>query len=119
MILPDTSKIPFKSASADTITFIACLNHIPNRQEVLKEARRLIKSKEKLIITMLDPILGNFGHLIWWSGEHNQRGGMAEGEVGGLWPSQVIELCFKADFNLLSHKRFTYGLNHLYIFNPN
>jgi SAM-dependent methyltransferase len=116
MVVKDTSRLPFSSQTFDTITFIACLNHIPNRQAVLYEARRLIKPEGRLIITMIDPILGDIGHAIWWYSEDKQRGGMKEGEVGGLWTREVVQLCHNAGFQLDLHRRFVYGLNNLYLF---
>jgi hypothetical protein len=35
MVVEDTSRLPFEDASFDTITFIACLNHIPYREAAL------------------------------------------------------------------------------------
>ena len=64
MVVQDTYNLPFENDSFDTITFIACLNHIPNREAVLREARRLIKPSGRIIITMINPILGKIGHAI-------------------------------------------------------
>jgi SAM-dependent methyltransferase len=116
LVVEDTSKLPFKSASFDTITFIACLNHIPYRDEALGEARRLIKPDGRVIITMINPLLGDIGHTIWWHSEDKKRGGMKEGELGGMWTSHIVQLCANAGFKLESHRRFLYGLNNLYIF---
>ena len=53
MVVEDSSCLPFGDHQFDTITFIACLNHIPNRRDVLQEARRLIKPDGQLIITII------------------------------------------------------------------
>ncbi|MFC1976011.1 class I SAM-dependent methyltransferase [Chloroflexota bacterium] len=116
MVVEDTSHLPFEDQSFDTITFIACLNHIPNRVDVLREAKRLIKPGGQLIVTMIDPILGGIGHAIWWYSEDKQRGGMKEGETGGLWGHAVVEMCEAAGFKLKLHKRFVYGMNNIYLF---
>lgn len=116
LVVKDTSHLPFEDSSFDTITFIACLNHIPNRLEVLREARRLLKPDGKLIITMIDPILGNIGHAIWWYSEDKQRGGMMAGEVGGMWMKDIVVLLREAKFQLTGHRRFQFGFNHIYIF---
>jgi SAM-dependent methyltransferase len=116
LVVKDTARLPFSAQSFDTITLIACLNHIPNRREVLQEACRVIKPGGGLIITMINPLLGEVGHKIWWYSEDKQRGGMKEGEVGGMWSSEIIDLCLAAGFRLQQHKRFIYGLNHLYVF---
>ena len=65
MIVKDTSNLPFMDETFDTITLIACLNHIPYREAVLRETHRLIKPGGQLIITMIDPILGDIGHTLW------------------------------------------------------
>ncbi|MFH0809604.1 MAG: class I SAM-dependent methyltransferase [Pseudomonadota bacterium] len=116
MIVEDTSRLPFKDASFDTVTMVACLNHIPYRTAVLREARRLVRPNGRLIITMINPLLGGLGHKIWWYGEDRQRGGMVEGEVGGLWTREILLLCQQTDFELQLHKRFVYGMNNLYVF---
>lgn len=115
-VVQDTSKLPFGDKSFDTITFIACLNHIPNRDKVLGEVRRLLKPGGKIIITMIDPILGGIGHAIWWYSEDKHRGGMLDGEVGGMWTKDIIELCEAKGFRLASHQRFVYGMNNFYLF---
>jgi SAM-dependent methyltransferase len=116
LVLEDCSRLPFPDSSFDTVTFVACLNHIPNRSEVLIEAARVLRHGGRLIITMIDPILGEVGHKIWWYGEHNERGGMKEGEVGGMWSRDVIRLCNQAGFKLQMHKRFLYRLNQCFMF---
>lgn len=116
LVVADTSNLPFSDATFDTITLVAALNHIPNREAVLRESRRLIKADGRLIITMINPILGGIGHALWWYAEDRARGGMVKGERGGLWTGEVVRMCAAAGFRLHSHSRFVYGMNHLYIF---
>lgn len=116
LVVDDTSKLPFGDGEFDTVTFIACLNHIPYRQEALKEARRLLKSDGRLIITMINPILGDIGHAVWWYSEDKHRGGMQEGEVGGMWTRQIIDMCENAGFRMTVRRRFVYQMNNLYVF---
>lgn len=116
LVVQDSSQLPFSDASFDTITFVACLNHIPNRAAALKEARRLVRLGGRLVITMIDPILGGIGHTIWWYAEDRQRGGMKPGETGGLWTRDIIRLCADAGFRLARRERFVYGMNNLYVF---
>lgn len=116
LVVKNTSLLPFIDESFDTITFIACLNHIPNRLEVLREAKRLLKPDGKVIITMINPILGNIGHAIWWYSEDKKRGGMLAGELGGMWTKEVVTLCQNAGFMYRAHHGFQLGLNHIYLF---
>jgi SAM-dependent methyltransferase len=118
-LVDSSARLPFRNQSFDTITFIACLNHIPYRQDALYEARRIIKPDGRLIITMIDPILGDIGHAIWWYSEDKHRGGMLEGEVGGMWTSEIVKMCEQAGFTLQLHRRFVYGMNNLYVFRSN
>ena len=100
------------------VAFIACINHIPNRVDVLKEAKRVLRPGGKIVLTMIDPILGGIGHAIWWWGEHNHRGGMEEGEVGGMWTKSIVKNCADAGFKLVKHRKFVYGMNNVYVFEP-
>ncbi len=118
LVVPDTAVLPFPAATFDTVTFIACLNHIPNREAALREARRLVRADGQLLVTMIDPVLGGIGHAIWWYGEDRERGGMKPGEVGGLWSRDIVGLCERAGFRLMRHSRFVYGMNNLYVFMP-
>ena len=115
ILVEDSSNLPFSELSFDTITFLASLNHIPNREEVLKESRRLLKNNGRIIITMINPILGYIGHKIWWYAEDKKRG-MQKGEAYGLWKKNIIDLANESNLKLIKHKRFLYFLNNLYIF---
>ena len=65
MVAKKTSSSPFENSSFDTITFLACLNHIPYRRDALKEARRLLKPDGTLLITMISPFFGKMAHIIF------------------------------------------------------
>jgi SAM-dependent methyltransferase len=93
VLVEDTSALPFDDGSFDTVTLIACLNHIPYREAVLREARRLLRPEGRLIITMINPVLGDVGHAVWWYSEDKHRGGMKEGEVGGMWNGDIVRMC--------------------------
>jgi SAM-dependent methyltransferase len=114
LIVEDSANLPFSDGAFDTVTLVASLNHIPNRTEVLQEAYRVLSPKGRLIITMINPILGGIGHLIWWYSEDKERG-MAEGEVGGMWTEETARLCRSVGFEIVEHKRFLYWLNNLYL----
>jgi SAM-dependent methyltransferase len=115
-VIDNAARLPFADGSFDTVTFIACLNHIPNRGDALIEARRLLRPGGRVIVTMINPILGDVGHRIWWDSEDKHRGGMGPGEVGGMWTSEIVRLCQAAGLRLARHDRFVYWMNHLYVF---
>jgi SAM-dependent methyltransferase len=116
IVVDDTASVPFADGSFDTVTFIACLNHIPNREAVLREARRVLAPGGRVVMTMINPLLGGVGHAIWWYSEDKQRGGMLPGEVGGLWTKDIVAMCSAVGLRLAHHHRFVYGMNHLYVF---
>jgi SAM-dependent methyltransferase len=116
-VVEDTSQLPFDDGSFDTVAILAALNHIPNRADVLREARRVLNNESgRLIVTMIPPLLGNIGHRVWWYDEHRRRGGMKPGETGGMTKQEVTELCAEAGFHAERHEKFLLGLNNLYIF---
>lgn len=112
-IVEDSRNLPFSDASFDTVTFIACLNHIPYRNEVLKEAYRILKPGGKIIATMIPPLLGIVGHAIWWYSEEKERG-MAEGEVMGISDNDMKNLLSETGFSKIGKTTFLYGMNRLY-----
>jgi len=116
LVVENTADLPFDSGSFDSVTFVACLNHIPNREEVVKEADRLLKDGGNIIVTMINPFIGDIGHKIWWYSEDKHRGGMIEGELGGMWTGHIVQIFEDHNFQLTKHKRFVYGMNHLYVF---
>jgi len=115
LIVEDTAHLPFDDGAFDTVTFVACLNHIPYRDAALREAHRLLRDGGVCIITMIGPLLGWLGHKLWWYSEDKERG-MADGEAYGLSASAVCRLAEDAGFVLQRHARFVYGLNNLYRF---
>jgi SAM-dependent methyltransferase len=116
LIVKDSSKLPFFDSSFDTISFVASLNHIPNRQEVLHEANRLLKDDGCILITMISPSLSRVWHKIIgrWDPDQTERG-MKDGEVWGLTFKQMAEILNEAGFDLVSRRRFVFWLNNLYI----
>jgi ubiquinone/menaquinone biosynthesis C-methylase UbiE len=116
LILNDTSRLPFLDRSFDTVTILAALNHIPNRDAVLTDVRRVLRDDGQVVLTMIPPVLSTIGHrVLWWYGEDWTRG-MADGEVYGFTPRQIRALLNGAGFTLERHTRFLYRLNHLYVF---
>jgi SAM-dependent methyltransferase len=116
VVVDDSASIVMDSSTFDTITFLACLNHIPNREAVIREAGRLLKDDGQVIVTMINPLLGTIGHKIWWYGEEKKRG-MQDGERYGLWNHEIIRLFEKNGFALDVHRRFVYWMNNLFVFN--
>ncbi|HVE89273.1 MAG TPA: methyltransferase domain-containing protein [Burkholderiaceae bacterium] len=114
MLIESSAHLPFADASFDTVSFVACLNHIPERNEALHEARRVLCPGGRVILTMIGRWIGAIGHKIWWYSEDKHREIDAH-EEPGLDRSEVLSLLRDAGFTDIRESRFLYGLNTLYV----
>ena len=113
VLVEDCRRLPFDDASFDTVSFVACLNHIPERREALAEANRVLRAGGRLVITMIGRTIGIVGHAIWWYSEDKHRD-VAPGEEMGLPTREVLDLAREAGFPDVRVRSFLYGLNNLY-----
>jgi len=116
-IVPSADKLPFSDMSFDTVCFVACINHIPEREGALIEARRLLRPGGRTVITMIGRWIGNVGHKLWWYSEDKHRN-VAEGELMGMDRREVCDLLRRTGFTDIDVKSFVYGMNLLYIARP-
>lgn len=117
-VVCDTTKLPFPDAFFDTVTMLACLNHVPRskRNRVLQEARRVLRENGQLLITMINPVVGLVAHTVRHRYDLDQlERGMGEEEDYGLWEREVKELLTRNGFRCVDAVPFVFGLNCLYI----
>lgn len=114
LVVEDTADLPYEAASFDTVTVVAALNHIPNRQEVLQEAARVLSPGGHLVMTMIPPGISRVWHFLRkpWDVDQSERG-MVEGEVYGLTPGDTDRMLQQAGFEVTFHRRFMLGVNRL------
>jgi len=115
----DTTNLPFRDGEFDTVTMIACLNHISvkKRDKVLSEVNRVLNKKGKLILTMVGGFSGWLCHkLCQQDFDQNERGMDLKEEHYGLSRKYIIEITSKNGFTMIRHRRFCYGLNNLFVF---
>ena len=118
VLVDDTSKLPLEDESVDVITFVACLNHIPNRIEVLKNARRLLRKNGYVLITNITPFISRIWHLwAFWDHDQHERG-MIEGEVFGFTDVELREIISDSGYKVVETAGFSWGLNTLYVLKP-
>jgi ubiquinone/menaquinone biosynthesis C-methylase UbiE len=116
-LVKDSLKLPFVNSKFYTITIIAALNHIVNRQKVIFECNRVLKKNGRLIITMINPSVGQVWHKLRGTNDLDQKLRKAsKGEKYGLTSNEIIQILINSGFKLTKSKRFMLGLNNLYIF---
>jgi SAM-dependent methyltransferase len=116
-VVSNSASLEYESHSFDTITIIAALNHIPNREAVLHECRRLLRPDGRVVITMLTPVTSRIWHWLRapWDADQRERG-MRPGEVYGFTPADIVELFGRCGFTLSQQTRFMLGFNRVYVF---
>ena len=116
-VIKSAGKLPFKDGEFDTVSFLACLNHVPNRADALKEAHRVTKKDGRLLVTMIPPLWGRFIHWLRFRNDpdHQDRDIDHDHELLGMHPTHVRSLMKDAGFVNVRQKRFVFGINSIYI----
>ena len=112
IVVENSAHLPFEDGSFDTVTIIAALNYIPNRQEVLKEAHRLLRMDGRIIVTAVPPRISKVWHILRgpWDPDQKERG-MVHGEVWGFTRKEVRGVLREASFEVILEKPFMFYLN--------
>jgi SAM-dependent methyltransferase len=112
----DSARLPFRSASFDSVAMLACLNHIVRKRETLEECRRVLKDGGRLLVTMIPPWVGWFSHAIRKRHDPDQlERGMSHEEDWGLGGRELARLLESSRLRLVLHRRFMWGLNNFYM----
>jgi ubiquinone/menaquinone biosynthesis C-methylase UbiE len=126
-IVKDMTHLPFKDQSFSTVTFIACLNHIPKDKRLaeFRETIRCLKPGGRVIVTMGNPIAETLVHklVIFYDavlGTHidvDSERGMADGETYYLVDQEIRELFARAGLVNTQKEYFStqWWLNHLFM----
>lgn len=115
-LISDSGDLPFAAGSFDTVAMLATLNHIVNRGAALAEAYRVLSPGGRLLVTMINPVVGWVAHRVRRRVDPDQlERGMGPGEVPGIWAWQVRRLAEAAGFRVVKTVPFVLGLNTLYV----
>jgi hypothetical protein len=110
----DAAQLPFRDCSFDTVSVVAALNHIPNREAALLAVMRVLRPEGRFLATMIGPTTGRLAHMCFHQDEA-RRGGMRQGEVDGIRPRAMRVLLRQAGLDLVREVPFQLGLNRLYV----
>lgn len=116
MVIENSANLPFADESFDTVCCIAALNHIPEREAFLREAKRLLRPHGRLVLTMLPPGISRVWHFLFspWDTDQHARG-IKQGEVYGLSFNTMKSLLKTAGFSITRADGFMLGINTLYV----
>jgi SAM-dependent methyltransferase len=116
-VVENAAELPFDDASFETVSFLACLNHIPNRAEALKEAYRVTEPGGRVLVTMIPPLWGRFIHWIRFRNDpdHQDRDIDHDHELLGMHSTHVRSLMKDAGYEVTTQKRFVFGINCIYV----
>lgn len=115
LIVDDSAALPLPTASFDTVSFVASLNHIPRREATLREAHRLLRPGGRLVLTYLRPVASRLWHLYAWWDEDQRTRGMKPGEVWGFDDRELAAILDRAGFVAVERRAFSWRLNRLVV----
>lgn len=116
LVVKNSAQLPFKKEAFDTVTIIAALNHIVNREKVLIEAYRVCKHGGRIIITMIPPFISKMWHFLRkpWDADQVKRG-IKKGELFGIPRGDIQRMLRESGFDISLEKSFMLGINYLIV----
>ncbi len=118
ILVEDAARLPFEDRSFDTVSFVACINHIPNRHEVLREALRVMRDDGRLLLTNLRPTVSRVWHAwAFWDKDQHERV-MKEGETWGFEPDELDAILQRSGWQTCERLPFSFGFNELWLCTP-
>lgn len=104
---------PLLRTSFDVVVMLATLEHIQNKEELVRECFRILRPGGRVVVTvpsrLVDPILAVLARL-------KLVDGMSLDEHHGFDPCETQPLFIRRGFRLVRWQSFQFGLNHLFVF---
>jgi 2-polyprenyl-3-methyl-5-hydroxy-6-metoxy-1,4-benzoquinol methylase len=99
----------------DVITFLAVLEHVQTEDlpSWRRECERVLDPGGLIVVTVPSPIVDRVLDVLV---RLRLVSGMSLHEHHGFNPSAVLSMLPRPSFELLEHRRFEVGMNHLYVF---
>jgi len=109
-------KLPFRDGSFDTISMVACLNHFGEREIVIRESKRILRPKGRVIVTMIGPLVGLVCHKWRFWYQDTLYRVVHPGEVDGMERTWVRKLFEDHGFTCVHEQAFLAGMNRIFVF---
>jgi len=107
-------KIPYNSCFFNSIVMLAVLEHIPNKNSLVKECYRVLKKGGRIIITVPSPKSDKLIAFLVKIKIIKEIDFFEQHDTPTH--EEVINLFKNNEFKLLKHKKFQLGYNNVYIF---
>jgi SAM-dependent methyltransferase len=104
---------PFPDATFDVVTALATLEHIRDKDPIVRECFRLLRPGGRVIITVPANVVTEIVEVLR---RLRLADGMSLEEHHGFDPWDTLPLFTRLGFSLAYRKRFQLGLNHLFVF---
>ena len=100
---------------ADLITILAVLEHLPPQEQtsLAKNCEAILKPGGRVVITVPSPRVDDLLHVL---GRLRVIDGMSMHEHYGFVPAHTLRVFAEPDFRLMTHRKFQFGLNNLFVF---
>lgn len=107
-----------KSGGWDAISMLAVLEHIPSSQQpdLANACWELLRPGGLIVITVPSPVVD---HILCALSSLKLIDGMSLEEHFGFQPNDTKRIFCEPRFQLVLHRRFQFGLNHLFVFSKN
>jgi 2-polyprenyl-3-methyl-5-hydroxy-6-metoxy-1,4-benzoquinol methylase len=105
--------MPFENNSFDTITLLATLEHMQNKDAAAREIRRLLSPGGRVVITVPSVVVDRILDILLVL---QVVDGMSLEEHHGFSPEEVPGIFVQEGLELISLQKFQLGLNYLYVF---
>ena len=115
LVIENSGSLPFENETFATITCIAALNHIPERELFLREVLRVLQLDGQFIMTMIPPGISRVWHCIRspWDPDQTERG-MEEDEVYGFSNTAIQQILEASGLHIVEKHSFMMGVNTLF-----
>ena len=110
---PFNEPLPFSDQSFDAVVLLATLEHIIEKEPLVRECYRLLRRGGRVIITVPSPLVDDIIHFLV---KLRLADGMSLEQHHGFKPIDTVPLFTTHNFAVEHHNRFQLGMNYMFVF---